>query len=102
MPFRMHELRELIRLIDESRIDEFQMEKDGAKLVIKKGAKEQPAAVTLPSAPEKVESAPKPAVSEPAPAPSTQRREKGSSGSPSPLTGWDPTSPAKRRPPIWN
>jgi acetyl-CoA carboxylase biotin carboxyl carrier protein len=72
VPFRMHELRELIRLIDESRIDEFQMEKDGAKLVIKKGAKEQPVAVTPQPAPEKVEAAPKPAVTEPAPTPSPQ------------------------------
>jgi acetyl-CoA carboxylase biotin carboxyl carrier protein len=72
VPFRMHELRELIRLIDESRIDEFQMEKDGAKVIIKKGAKEQPAAaVTVPTSPEKVEAAPKPAY-EPAPAPSPQ------------------------------
>jgi len=75
VPFRMHELRELIRLIDESRIDEFQMEKDGAKLVIKKGAKEQPAAVTPQPAPEKVEAAPKPAVAESAPTPSPQTAE---------------------------
>ena len=70
MPFRMHELRELIRLIDESKIDEFEMEKDGAKLFIKKGTKEQAAVMTAPSAPEKVEVAQSPAVAEPAPAPS--------------------------------
>lgn len=68
MPFRMHELRELIRLIDESGIEEFQMEKDGAKVVLKKGAKGQPAVASVPPAPEKVEVEAKPAVSEPAPA----------------------------------
>jgi acetyl-CoA carboxylase biotin carboxyl carrier protein len=72
VPFRMHELRELIRLIDESRIDEFQMEKDGAKLVIKKGTKEQPSAVALPPASEKAEAAPKPVAAQPSPAPSPQ------------------------------
>lgn len=72
MPFRMHELRELIRLIDESKIAEFEMEQDGAKLFIKKGAKEQGAAVTVPSAPEKAETAAANPAAEPAPALSPQ------------------------------
>jgi acetyl-CoA carboxylase biotin carboxyl carrier protein len=36
--FKMHEIRELIRLIDESQIEEFEIDNDGAKLVIKKAS----------------------------------------------------------------
>ncbi|SEN22660.1 acetyl-CoA carboxylase biotin carboxyl carrier protein [Lihuaxuella thermophila] len=36
MAFKMHEIRELIRLIDESQIEEFKIDNEGAKLVIKK------------------------------------------------------------------
>lgn len=36
MTLKMHEIRELIRLIDESSIDEFELEKDGEKVAIKK------------------------------------------------------------------
>jgi acetyl-CoA carboxylase biotin carboxyl carrier protein len=34
--FKMHELRELIRLIDQSTIQEFELESDGTKVNIKK------------------------------------------------------------------
>ncbi|SFS93189.1 acetyl-CoA carboxylase biotin carboxyl carrier protein [Marininema halotolerans] len=40
---KMHEIRELIRLVDESKIEEFELENDGTKVLIKKaiaGAKE--------------------------------------------------------------
>ena len=36
MAFKMHEIRELIRLIDESQIEEFEIDNEGAKVVIKK------------------------------------------------------------------
>lgn len=36
MIFKMHEIRELIRLIDESQIEEFEIDNEGAKIVIKK------------------------------------------------------------------
>jgi acetyl-CoA carboxylase biotin carboxyl carrier protein len=36
MTFKMHEIRELIRLIDESSIHEFELEKDGEKVAIRK------------------------------------------------------------------
>lgn len=36
MTFKMHEIRELIRLIDESSIDELELEKDGEKVAIRK------------------------------------------------------------------
>jgi acetyl-CoA carboxylase biotin carboxyl carrier protein len=38
MAFKMHEIRELIRLIDESQIQEFEIDNDGAKISIKKFA----------------------------------------------------------------
>ncbi|WP_044640405.1 acetyl-CoA carboxylase biotin carboxyl carrier protein [Risungbinella massiliensis] len=38
MVFRLHELRELIKLIDESSIDEFVVSDKGAKVVIKKSS----------------------------------------------------------------
>ncbi|WP_028775629.1 acetyl-CoA carboxylase biotin carboxyl carrier protein [Shimazuella kribbensis] len=40
MTLKMHEIRELIRLIDESSIDEFELEKDGEKVAIKKAKPE--------------------------------------------------------------
>ncbi|MCH5584195.1 acetyl-CoA carboxylase biotin carboxyl carrier protein [Shimazuella sp. AN120528] len=40
MTLKMHEIRELIRLIDESSIDEFELEKDGEKVAIKKAKAE--------------------------------------------------------------
>lgn len=36
MAFKMHEIRELIRLIDESQIEEFEIDNEGAKVIIKK------------------------------------------------------------------
>ena len=36
MTLKMHEIRELIQLIDESSIDEFELEKDGEKVAIRK------------------------------------------------------------------
>ncbi|MBH8596748.1 acetyl-CoA carboxylase biotin carboxyl carrier protein [Thermoactinomyces sp. CICC 10523] len=36
MAFKMHEIRELIRLIDESQIEEFELDNEGAKVIIKK------------------------------------------------------------------
>ncbi len=38
MRLKMHEIREIIRLIDESDIQEFKLDSEGSKLVIKKGA----------------------------------------------------------------
>lgn len=63
MAFKMHEIRELIRLIDESQIEEFKIDNEGAKLFIKK-ATGRAALVT--SAPE-----PAPVVS-PTPAPAAE------------------------------
>lgn len=50
---RMHELRELIRLVDQSSIVEFEWEFDGAKVTIRKGGVVQPAngSAALPSEP---------------------------------------------------
>jgi acetyl-CoA carboxylase biotin carboxyl carrier protein len=36
MAFKMHEIRELIRLIDASKIDEFEIDNEGAKITIRK------------------------------------------------------------------
>ncbi|SFJ31170.1 acetyl-CoA carboxylase biotin carboxyl carrier protein [Thermoflavimicrobium dichotomicum] len=36
MSLKMHEIRELIRLVDESQIEEFEIDKEGTKVVIKK------------------------------------------------------------------
>ncbi|MDR6224654.1 acetyl-CoA carboxylase biotin carboxyl carrier protein [Desmospora profundinema] len=57
---KMHEIRELIRLVDESEIDEFELDNDGTKIVIKKKVGERRAV----AAPQVVEE--RPAVSEPA------------------------------------
>jgi len=38
MAFKMHEIRELIRLIDESAIEEFEIDNEGSKIVIKKAS----------------------------------------------------------------
>ncbi|SDW53574.1 acetyl-CoA carboxylase biotin carboxyl carrier protein [Marininema mesophilum] len=54
---KMHEIRELIRLVDESAIEEFELENDGTKVLIKKaisGSKETtvtPEVLETPSAP---------------------------------------------------
>jgi acetyl-CoA carboxylase biotin carboxyl carrier protein len=40
MTLKMHEIRELIQLIDESSIDEFELEKDGEKVAIRKAKPE--------------------------------------------------------------
>lgn len=40
MTLKMHEIRELINLIDESSIQEFELEKDGEKVVIRKAKPE--------------------------------------------------------------
>ncbi len=39
--FKIHELRELIKLVDQSSIQEFDMEHEGSKITIKKQGKEQ-------------------------------------------------------------
>lgn len=41
MPMKMHELRELIRLVDKSKIEEFELENDGTKVLIKKALPER-------------------------------------------------------------
>ncbi|SIS37917.1 acetyl-CoA carboxylase biotin carboxyl carrier protein [Kroppenstedtia eburnea] len=43
MPMKMHELRELIRLVDESKIEEFELENDGTKVLIKKALSDRQA-----------------------------------------------------------
>jgi acetyl-CoA carboxylase biotin carboxyl carrier protein len=88
--FKIHEIREMIKLIDQSTIHEFEVEMDGAKISIKKGApvvetvpvtvvqpNVQPAAAA-PSAPAPVLEAP----SAPAPAP-TAAPEKPAPAAPS-------------------
>lgn len=55
--FKMHEIRELIRLIDESDIEQFELEMDGSKVTIKK-ANGVPA-VGIPRETEAVVSAPR-------------------------------------------
>lgn len=51
---KMHEIREMIKLVDQSSIREFELELDGARVSIKKGGgvvvEEQPAAVVRTSA----------------------------------------------------
>ncbi|WP_124727208.1 acetyl-CoA carboxylase biotin carboxyl carrier protein [Staphylospora marina] len=77
MAFKMHEIRELIRLIDESSIEEFEIDNEGAKVVIKKaGGREAVLQTPAPAVPQTapvtpaVPPAPTPAVSSaPAPAP---------------------------------
>src|SRR4051794_3401347 len=58
MAFKMHEIRELIRLIDESQIEEFEIDNDGAKVVIKKARGRTEAFVPQPVMPEKVQPTP--------------------------------------------
>lgn len=47
--FRIHEIRELIRLIDESDIEEFEIDNEGAKLVIRKSNRSKYPTPTLDS-----------------------------------------------------
>lgn len=49
MVFRLHELRELIKLIDESSIDEFVVSDKGAKVVIKKSSGQTLASTVAPT-----------------------------------------------------
>lgn len=52
MPLKMHEIRELIRLMDETSIEEFELDNDGTKLVMKKALREEgPAASPVSPAP---------------------------------------------------
>ncbi|MFC7440960.1 acetyl-CoA carboxylase biotin carboxyl carrier protein [Laceyella putida] len=75
MAFKMHEIRELIRLIDESSIEEFEIDNDGTKITIKKAgeravavASQAPAnVVATPPAPEAPLTAPQAPVTEEAP-----------------------------------
>jgi acetyl-CoA carboxylase biotin carboxyl carrier protein len=75
MAFKMHEIRELIRLIDESTIEEFEIDNEGAKVVIKKASGRaaattvQPAPAATPAPAPAVAAALTPAPAEPAPAP---------------------------------
>lgn len=62
MTLKMHEIRELIRLIDESSIDEFELEKDGEKVAIKKVKAEVITGQITPSAPFVPQIAPQAAV----------------------------------------
>jgi acetyl-CoA carboxylase biotin carboxyl carrier protein len=80
MTLKMHEIRELIQLIDDSSIDEFELEKDGEKVSIRKAKPEvitqqvaAPAAYVPPVAPQAVPAAP--AVQETAPAVSSPAEE---------------------------
>ncbi|MXQ55779.1 acetyl-CoA carboxylase biotin carboxyl carrier protein [Shimazuella alba] len=80
MTLKMHEIRELIQLIDDSSIDEFELEKDGEKVSIRKAKPEvitqqvaAPAAYVPPVAPQAVP--PAPAVQETAPAASAPAEE---------------------------
>jgi acetyl-CoA carboxylase biotin carboxyl carrier protein len=69
MAFKMHEIRELIRLIDESQIQEFEIDNEGAKISIKKFAGQ----VQVVSQPEAKPAAQTTAtVTAPAPAPAPQ------------------------------
>jgi acetyl-CoA carboxylase biotin carboxyl carrier protein len=62
MTLKMHEIRELIRLIDESSIDEFELEKDGEKVAIKKAKAEVITSQVTASAPFVPQVAPQAAV----------------------------------------
>jgi acetyl-CoA carboxylase biotin carboxyl carrier protein len=80
MTLKMHEIRELIQLIDDSSIDEFELEKDGEKVSIRKAKPEviaqqvaAPATYVPPVAPQAVPAAP--AVQETAPAASAPAEE---------------------------
>jgi acetyl-CoA carboxylase biotin carboxyl carrier protein len=63
MTLKMHEIRELIRLIDESSIDEFELEKDGEKVALKKVKAEVTTGQMAPSVPFVPQVAPQVAVS---------------------------------------
>ncbi|MBA4494992.1 acetyl-CoA carboxylase biotin carboxyl carrier protein [Paenactinomyces guangxiensis] len=72
MAFKMHEIRELIRLIDESQIEEFEIDNEGAKLLIRKTSDRAVAVTPAPqTAPVMVPSPVQAAapVQQPAPAP---------------------------------
>lgn len=66
MALKMHEIRELIRLIDESSIEEFEIDNDGTKVTIKKASTGEVAASPQASA-NIVEAPPAPAVPPTAP-----------------------------------
>lgn len=71
----MHELRELIRLVDESNIEKFELENDGTKVLIKKAEAGNRAVVVESPAPEVQPAEPeqqKQAESGPAPVPNVQ------------------------------
>lgn len=61
MAFKMHEIRELIRLIDESTIEKFEIDNDGSKIVIKKASNRTEIIQNQPT--------PAPVVVQPEPAP---------------------------------
>ncbi|OYD09833.1 acetyl-CoA carboxylase biotin carboxyl carrier protein [Paludifilum halophilum] len=81
---KMHELRELIRLVDESSIEEFELDNDGTKVVIKKALSEAPVAPEQqpeqpvqerPAAPAPAPSAPREAAEPREPEPSVEQEE---------------------------
>lgn len=72
--FKIHEIREMIKLIDQSSIDEFKLEMDGAKLTMKKTGAETvavtqaaaPAVIAAPVVPAAAPAAAAPVVEAPA------------------------------------
>ncbi|AMA72513.1 MULTISPECIES: acetyl-CoA carboxylase biotin carboxyl carrier protein [Aneurinibacillus] len=75
--FKIHEIREIIKLVDQSSITEFKVEEDGMKVVIKKGGSASVSYVAVESAPQAVPApqevpAPAPQAVPPVPAPKTE------------------------------
>jgi acetyl-CoA carboxylase biotin carboxyl carrier protein len=50
--FKIHEIREIIKLVDQSNITEFKIEEEGMKISIKKGTESAAAAAPAPAAPQ--------------------------------------------------
>jgi acetyl-CoA carboxylase biotin carboxyl carrier protein len=100
----LNELKELLQILEEKEISEFELEESGLKLRIRKTAATHnqttaPAAAGAPVAPRSPEAAPPPAAAKPAPPTQTPAEEEGLVVVKSPIVGTfyraaDPNSPA--------
>ena len=88
---KVHEIREIIKLIDQTSITEFKMEEDGVKLAIKKGNGTAAYVAAEPVAAQAPVAAPAPApVAAPAPAPvATQAQAVAPAAAPAPAADID-------------
>ncbi|MBO8173215.1 MAG: acetyl-CoA carboxylase biotin carboxyl carrier protein [Bacillaceae bacterium] len=84
---KMYEIREMIKLVDQSTLSELEVEAEGVRIHLKKGAAgtvsvpvEQPVAETQPAKPAAVEQ------TQPAPAPTAEQESKPAEPTPAPAT----------------